>query len=181
MNAIDKMWKSSLLVAALIAGCGCASNGNGAAADMALDPCNRGTLESDLMPTPFMGPGVDASGNIKPGQYIVSSTYLRFKPGANAEFMQLVGPIKTSLATTSGLVAARFGLAATCNSGRTLTVWADQESMMKFVVSPAHSAASAKVTDLSRGGGAVVDFADDGSGATFARVVSELAKVPPQF
>ncbi len=179
MRAIDQTWKCSWLLAALLAGCG--GNGSGAAPDMALDPCNRGTVESDLKASPWQGPGVDASGNLKPGSYVVSTTYLRFQPGATAEFVELYTPVVARLKMTSGLVAMRFGFSAACNSGRTLSVWADQASMVGFVTGPEHSAASARVADISRGGGAAIDFTDDGSGATFANAVTQLAAIPPSF
>ena len=162
-----------MLLAALIAGC--RDSGT------ALDPCSRGALESDLRPTPWRGPGVDGSGKVKNGRYVVSTTYLRFKRGATAEFVDVLGPIQARLRQTSGLVAVRFGFSAACNSGRTLAVWADQASMISFVAGPEHAAAAAKIGDLSRGGGAAIHFDDDGSGATFARAASELAASPAEF
>jgi len=180
MRVNDQVWTGSmLLLAALLAGCG--GNGSSGSADMALDPCDRGTIESDLKPTPWQGPGVDASGNLVPGHYVVSSTYLRFQPGATAEFVELFTPVVARLRMTSGLVAMRFGFSAACNSGRTLSVWADQASMVGFVTGPEHSAAAANVGDLSRGGGAAIDFTDDGSGATFANAATQLAGVAPAF
>jgi len=182
MRATHQTWKCSLLLSAVLAGCGGNGNAGGGAADMALDPCSRGTVESDLKVTPWQGPGVDASGNLTTGQYVVSSTYLRFKPDATAEFVELFTPITTRLRMpTTGLVAMRFGFSAACNSGRTLSVWADQASMVSFVTGPEHSAAAARVGDISRGGGAVIDFTDDGSGATFANAASQLAGVSSQF
>ncbi|HEX6838946.1 MAG TPA: hypothetical protein VF334_20350, partial [Polyangia bacterium] len=132
-------------------------------------------------PTPWQGPGVDASGNLKPGQYIVASTYLRFQAGATSEFVELYSPIVARLRTASGLVAARFGFSAACNSGRTLSVWTDQASMVGFVTGPEHSAASARVAEISRGGGAAIDFDDDGSGATFENAASQLGGIPASF
>jgi hypothetical protein len=60
-------------------------------------------------------------------------------------------------------------------------VWTDVASMMSFAAGPEHSAAAAKIGDLSRGGGAVIHFDDDGSGATFENAVTQLAGVPPLF
>lgn len=179
MRTLKQTWKCSLLLTAAIAACG--GNGSAGGADMALDPCNRGTVEPDLQPTPWSGPGVDANGNIKTGQYVVSTTYMKFKPDVTAEFFELFAPIKTALAQTSGLVAVRFAFSASCNSARTLAVWTDLASMMSFAAGPQHSAAAAKVGDLSRGGGAVIHFDDDGSGATFPNAMSQLATAPSSF
>lgn len=182
MRTINHFWKTSLLL--VLAGCGgCGGSGNSGSPDMALavDPCSRGVLESDLKPSPWQGPGVDANGNVTPGQYVVSTTYAQLKPDAMPEFMQVLGPIQTALKTQPGLVAARMGLSATCGSGRTLAVWADEASMYNFVFGPAHSAAVGKIGDISRGGGAVTHFADDGSGATFENAATRLGVLPSEF
>lgn len=162
-----------MLLGAVLVGC----RGNGTA----LDPCSRGTIESDLRQTPWRGPGVDGSGKVKTGRYVISATYLRFKPESTAEFVDVLVPVQARLRQTSGLVAVRFGFSAACNSGRTLAVWADRASMISFVSGPEHSAAAAKVGDLSRGGGAAIHFDDESSGATFARAASELAASPAEF
>ncbi len=179
MRAIDQTWTFPLLFTVALAGCG--GNGASGSDDMAPDPCNRGTVESDLTPTPWQGPGVDASGNVKPGQYLVSTTYLRLKPDATAEFMQLLGPIQARLPQQLGRVAVRFGVSQSCGTARTLAVWSDQTSMFQFVGSAEHAAAAAKIGDISRGGSAVTHFSDDGSGATFAHAASELAAVASPF
>jgi hypothetical protein len=181
MPTIHQAWKCSLLLVALLAGCRGSRDADRGAYDMALDLCNRGTLEDDLHSTAWKGPGVDGSGKVKTGRYVVSTTYLRFKPGATAEFVDVLGPIQARLRQASGLVAVRFGFSNACNAGRTLAVWADRESMISFISGPEHSAAAARVGDLSRGGGAAIHFDDDGSGATFARAASELAATPSQF
>jgi hypothetical protein len=181
MKAIDQNWKCSLLLAAVLGGCSAHGNPNNAAVDMATDPCSRGVVESDLQASPWKGPGLDASGNIPPGQYVVSSTYAQFKPGSGPEFMQLVGSIMPSLMTQPGMVGMRFGQSATCGSARTLVVWTDLESMYNFVTGPAHSAAMPKIGDISNGKGGGVHYDDDGSGATFEKAASELAGVPSTF
>ena len=184
MRVNDRIWKCSLLLlGAVLAGCSGHGNGNAnnGAEDMAMDPCSRGIVESDLQAGPWKGPGLDASGNIPTGQYVVSSTYVQLKPGSTAEFMQLVGPVAASLQQQSGMVATRFGQSAACGSARTLVVWSDLESMYNFVTGPAHGAAMPKIVDISRGNGAGVHFDDDGSGATFANAASQLANVPSTF
>jgi hypothetical protein len=181
MRVNDQIWKCSLLLAAVLAGCGGNGNANNGAADMAMNPCSRGTVESDLQASPWKGPGLDANGNIPPGQYVVSSTYVQLKPGVTAEFMQLFGSVQPSLLQSPGMVAARFGQSATCGSARTLVVWSDIESMYSFVTGPAHAAAMPKIGDISRGNGGGTHFDDDGSGATFANAASQLANAPSTF
>jgi hypothetical protein len=93
--------------------------------------------------------------------------------------MQLFGPIQGRLQKQQGLVAVRFGQSASCGSARTLGVWQDAQSMYDFVGSPEHSAAAAKVEDISRGGSTVAHFSDDGSGATFANAAVKLSSAHP--
>jgi heme-degrading monooxygenase HmoA len=165
---------SLLLFAFAIAGC----DGDGASGgDAGTDPCSRGAVESDLQSLPWQGPGVDPSGNLEPGQYLISTTYLRLKPNVNPEFMELFGPIMGRLQMQKGLVAVRVAQSSGCGSARTLGVWADEASMYDFVASPEHSAAVAKIGDLNRGGSAVVHFAGDASSATFENGAAKLAAV----
>lgn len=121
--------------------------------------CARGTLEPDLgFLSPMAGPAVDpATGAIAPpppGGYVVSTTYLalRPEPAAQQRFGELNGPIGQALATAPGLLAIQFGSSPSCGTARTFTIWRDEDAMYAYVTGPAHSAAIAAITEVSRGG-----------------------------
>jgi heme-degrading monooxygenase HmoA len=118
--------------------------------------CTRGTLESDIQTGPLAGPGVDpATGTLLPlpATAILSSTYIAIGSGDKTKrFGEVMGPISEALAKQPGLLAIRTGRSDSCNTARTLTVWKDEESMLAYVVGPAHSAAMMDVGNISRGG-----------------------------
>ena len=127
------------------------------------DGCPRGTLESDIVYLPRTGPKVDPSGALMPPPaegYVVSSTFLRLRPGEEAarRFGELFAPIATQLQAQPGLEALQLATAAGCQTARTLSVWASPEAMYDFVVSDAHYAAVKAVSEVSRGGSVVVHW-----------------------
>lgn len=160
-----------------------ALGGCGSAADLAApsEECNRGTLESDLRSTPLQGSGVNASGKLAPGQYVLASSYvlLHTDQAVQQQFQQVMGGIYAALKTQPGLVASQFATSTRCNSARALTVWSDQGSMFAFAAGSAHSAASAMAATLGRSGSAVTYWNDDQSGATLAKQASQLAAATP--
>jgi heme-degrading monooxygenase HmoA len=127
------------------------------------DGCLRGTLEADIAYLPRTGPKVDATGALMPPSadgYVVSSTFLRLRPGdeAGRRFGELFAPIATQLQTQPGLEALQLATSASCQTARTLSVWASPEAMYDFVVSDTHYAAVKAVSEVSRGGSVVVHW-----------------------
>ena len=143
--------------------------------------CNRGTLESDLRTLPLQGPGVDASGKLAPGQYVIASSYVLLynDHAVQQQFQQVMVGIEGALKTQPGLVAYQLATSTSCNSGRALTVWNDEGAMFAFAAGSAHSAASGMAATLGQRGSAVTYWSDDESGATQAKGASELAAATP--
>ena len=160
-----------LLTSLALSACGSASDGE----------CNRGTLESDIRTTALRGTGVDASGKLAPGQYVLANSYVLLTGDSTTpqQFQQVMKGIDTALKTQPGLVAYQFSTSVSCNSARALTVWTDQDSMFAFAAGSAHSAAADMATTLGRPGSAVTYWNDDQSGATPAKGASQLAAVTP--
>jgi heme-degrading monooxygenase HmoA len=185
---------SLLLITAGTLGAGCGgddddnpgSNSSGASED----GCSRAELEADLVgndgaalagQTKLAGPAVDpATGRLKPGNYVISSTYLRMprSEAAQARFGELVGPIAGALMTQQGLVAFAFSQSEACATARTLTVWESEEAMYEFVSSPAHRAAASAGREVSRGGSAVTHWSGTEADAVWAKGAAELGKSP---
>jgi quinol monooxygenase YgiN len=140
----------------------------------------RGSLESDLQAEPWQGPGVD-NGAIMPGQYIISSTFLRINPTGQQKFQQVLGPILSALKTQPGLVAYTLATSSSCGTARTLAAWTDLDSMLSFVTEPAHGAAVAQTDAVASSGSTVTHWSGDQSSATFATAVMKLAAVDPLF
>jgi hypothetical protein len=138
--------------------------------------CQRGTLEPDFAAAPLAGVAVDASG-LRPGRYIISSTYLQLDPDARPTFDQLIQPILADLETRDGLLALSLGQSESCVALRTLGVWRDDAAMIAFVTSPAHTAAMTRVTDISRGGSVVTHWLGDETSASWEAAVEEVRAV----
>jgi hypothetical protein len=141
------------------------------------DPCERGILESDLFTLPLDGADV-SFGALKPGQYVVSSTYLRLinSDAASEKFWEVMGPVFEDLSTRKGLAALSLGLSVECNTARTLSIWRDDVSMLAFVADSAHSAAVAASSQLSRGGSVVMHWTGDETQATWKVAAQKLAE-----
>lgn len=156
--------------------------------DLAPDPfadCSRDVIESDWKPAPLSGAGVDSkTGTLAPpksGSYIVSTTYLALKPGAETgqRFGALMGPIMARLKMQRGLAALTFATSEKCSTARTLSVWEDAESMYDFVASPAHMSAISSVGEVSRGGSLVHHYTetDAARAVSWSEVVAKLKTV----
>jgi hypothetical protein len=145
----------------------------------AVDPaCVSGTLEPDFQGMPLAGAGL-VNGALPKGQYLISTTWLRLssRPASQQLFGQVMAPILGDLAARDGLLASSLGQSARCGTARTLAVWRDAAAMMAFVTGPAHAAAIASVSTLSRGGSLVTHFADDGTGASWAHAAAVIGTV----
>jgi hypothetical protein len=129
---------------------------------LAFAGCERGTLETDFAAPPLAGPAL-RDGVLPPGEYLVSSTYLQLEPAAEPQrlFNDLITPVVADLQTRPGLLALSLGQSEACGVARTLTVWQDEMAMLSFVSSPAHAAAMARITDISRGGSTVTHWLGD--------------------
>jgi len=142
--------------------------------------CASALLEADLEPSPFMGPGVDASGSLmlEPGRdYVVSTTYGVPKLGADGKipdtYITAFGAIQEQLRKEKGLVAYRFASSDACGSGRTLAVWSSEAQMYEFVTSPAHLNAMTNANALLEPGYGVTHYT-----ATSANEITFMAAVP---
>ncbi len=121
------------------------------------DPCVAVELAADAMIEPGLGEAGDpANWPALPPDAIVASTYLRLPEGADARAVfddELMPPILGELmAPAEGLMGVSTTGSASCNTVRTLTVWASEDAMMQFVTSEAHLAAMGRTAEVSRGG-----------------------------
>jgi heme-degrading monooxygenase HmoA len=134
-------------------------------------------LESDLFTLPLDGADV-SFGALKPGEYVLSSTYLRLitTDAASAKFWEVMGPILEDLSTREGLAGLSLGLSLECNSARTLSIWRDDVSMLEFVASSAHLAAVAAGSQLNRGGSVVMHWTGNETQATWEVAAQKLAE-----
>lgn len=147
--------------------------------------CVGGTLESDIRYSgDLRGPGVDSEGHLAPGNYIVSTTYIKLKTDAQASkvFQEVMEGINQALPTTPGLVAFQLATSSECLSARTLSVWSNETDMGRFVLSPAHSNAIRQSGKMSRGGGGVTHWADTEAGVNFEKAARQVAaEIRPGF
>ena len=102
--------------------------------------------EDDLALGPFQGPGFDEQGapvETFEGEYVVSTTFAIANDDEASQngFNGFIGPIMEALLASEGLVGFSLDGSQKCRSGRTLTIWRDEASMMRFVLSPAHAEA----------------------------------------
>lgn len=157
--------RSPFLLATLALCAACSGEGEKAGSPSPMEPedgCARGTLESDIVYTPMTGPKVEGGKLAAPSGegYVASSTFLRLKPGdeTNTRFQELLGPILAGFPSRPGMQAFQLALAASCNTARTLSVWASVEDMYDFVTSEEHMTAVSAVGEVSRGGSIVVHW-----------------------
>ncbi|MCU0687999.1 MAG: hypothetical protein MUF34_38110 [Polyangiaceae bacterium] len=193
---------SSLLLATVVLAASACGNddddakGGSVSAETSNDGCARGTLEADLSnyqgqttyegevlagQTKLVGPGVDATGKLKPGSYVFSSTYLRMPTDGSAlgRFLQLSAPMLESLPTLPGLVAFSFSSEPSCTALRTLTVWENEEAMFAFAASASHRTAVAATSEVSRGGSAVTHWSGTEADGTWTKSAAELTEASP--
>jgi hypothetical protein len=140
--------------------------------------CNHTLLEPDFEPDgDLAGPGLGDDGKLPKGRYVYSSTYLAIQLSTDAfsRFSELSGPINDALESQPGLVAYQTGLSLDCYAARTLAVWEDEESMVKFVGGPAHREAVRAVGEVSRGKSIVTHWEDDETAATWERAVEKIS------
>ncbi len=117
--------------------------------------CVANVLEEDSMVVVGVGaPDGPPEWGVLPPTAIAASTYLRLQdtPVAGARFQELNRDIAQALMTSPGLMGVSIRASAACNTARTLTVWASEEAMMGFVMSPAHITAMGATPEISRGG-----------------------------
>ncbi|MCA2976774.1 MAG: hypothetical protein INH41_28425 [Myxococcaceae bacterium] len=133
--------------------------------------CTKAQLEAD---------GRDSAplAALPPGQYVVSTTYLRLplRRSALARFSELTAPMEDELRANAGLVRVTTRLATSCNTARTLTVWRTEADMYRFVGSPAHARAMAATPEVSRGGSVTTHWSASEAEATWQVATRKLAE-----
>jgi hypothetical protein len=68
------------------------------------------------------------------------------------------------------------GQSEACCVARTLAVWQDDMAMLSFVASAAHTAAMARITDLSRGGSTVTHWLGDEASVDWAAAARRIGE-----
>ncbi|WP_434044224.1 MULTISPECIES: hypothetical protein [Sorangium] len=152
-------------------------NGDGGAPPSApFDGCSKGELEPDQEGRlELAGPGVDAgTGALKPGSYLVSTTYLAMKPEMAPTMTELSGPVMESLFTMKGFVAVAATSSSSCAAVRTLTVWESELDMYAFVGSPAHVKAMGQASSISRGTSNAISWEGSEREATWDEAAKRL-------
>ncbi|HTN92546.1 MAG TPA: antibiotic biosynthesis monooxygenase [Sorangium sp.] len=172
-----------------MAGGGCADDRDGASsasegaaggpnggAGAPFDGCSKGELEPDRVgDLELTGPGVDAgTGALKPGSYVISTTYLALKPEMAQKASDLAEPVVEALFTMEGFVALAAGRSSSCAALRTLTVWESEQDMFAFVGSPAHVRAMGQSSSLSRGTSNVISWEGSEREATWEEAAKRL-------
>lgn len=156
-----------------------ALGGGGGAAD-AFPGCTKGDLESDFFEdTKLIGPGVNQeTGALAVGNYFVATTYLAMEPGVLDHVLDLSAPVISTMMSTEGFVAVSTARSESCLSLRTLTVWESEEAMFELVASPAHSAAMAEMSELSRGSSNTVSWQGTAADASWEVALEKLGAEP---
>lgn len=167
------MARTSLLLVLVTSTLGCFPQPNDSV-------CVPGALEPDFKAAPFGGPGL-VDGALQAGTYVVAATYLRLKPSSPAMqlFSSLLPGIEKQIPEAEGLVAWSTGGSNNCLTGRTLTIWRDEQSLRKFVSSGAHVSAMGKTSELSRPGSATTHWTGDETTASFEHAATRLSTARP--
>jgi heme-degrading monooxygenase HmoA len=143
-------------------GAGSGLQGDGDSGVPAEGPCARSKVEEDLLAIPVKPIDGDAGAvAVAPaGGFVVSSTYLRLRPGdaGAARFSELMVPIQGVLMTQPGLLGLELALSEACGTARTLSVWESIDAMYEFSTGEAHMQAVRNVSDVSRGGSLVAHW-----------------------
>jgi quinol monooxygenase YgiN len=152
-----------------------ALGGAGGAPD-AFPGCFKGKLEGDFVEdTALVGPGVDQeTGALAPGNYFIATTYLAMEPGVVDHVFDLSAPVISTMMSTDGFVAMSTAQSESCLSLRTLTVWQSEDSMFELVASPAHSAAMAEMSELSRGSSNTISWEGMAADASWEIAIEKL-------
>ncbi|MGK3966840.1 antibiotic biosynthesis monooxygenase [Sorangium sp. So ce118] len=148
-------------------------NGGGGAP---FDGCYKGELEPDREGAlELAGPGVDAAtGALKPGSYLVSTTYLAMKPEMAQTASELADPVVEGMFAMKGFVAMAGARSSSCAALRTLTVWESEQDMFAFVGSPAHVRAMGQAHSISRGTSNVISWEGSEREATWEEAAKRL-------
>ena len=110
--------------------------------------------ESDLAPTPFMGPAFDESGALVaplPRPHVVATTVGWHYPENREALVAETEPAMTDVFTHDGLLGVAFASSERCGSGRTISLWRDDASRMKFVFGAVHGKAITRGLKYTRG------------------------------
>lgn len=122
-------------------GAGSSSTGDRAPTIAELADCD----EVDIQTIPFQGPAFDPETGALleplPIPHIVATT--SGWHGPDLEQAKLLNeqtkPVVMDVFGHEGLLGASFGYSAACSNARTLSLWRDEASLMKFVFGAAHS------------------------------------------
>lgn len=121
--------------------------------------------ETDFAGSPLQGPGFADGVYIGPtdAPVVASSTvlFINERPDSLARFQTLLIDIEATLMASDGILGVAFGGSVRCGSNRTMTVWRDQASMMRFVVSDAHLAAIEATPEIAGPGTKTVHWMAD--------------------
>ncbi len=140
--------------------------------------CKIDSLEADFVAADWSGPGVDDSGNLKVGSYVVAATYISLSLDDQKQktFRSLMAGINGVLGSQPGLVGWRVGSSDSCVAGRTISVWQDEASMYKFVATTAHAAAMSQASTITRTKTATTHWNGDEKSASFEAALPYLQK-----
>lgn len=145
--------------------------------------CTREKREPDLkFIGALSGPGIDAEGRLKPGEYTVSSTYIQIQDddAAAKKFQEVMAGMSPILSSHDGLLAYQFATSEYCGSARTLAVWRDEAAMFAFVASAAHRKAMTATPQISRGG-SVTHWAGNAASVTWENGLGKLSEADGAF
>lgn len=110
--------------------------------------------ESDAAIIPWAGPAFDEEGRLVaslPASYIVATTVGWTTPEMSEALAMETMPPFMEVFAQEGLLGATFLNSERCGSGRTITLWRDEESRKKFVFGQVHSAAIMRGLEHTRG------------------------------
>ncbi len=110
--------------------------------------------EDDLGVQPWAGPAFDPmTGELVaplPLPHVVATTVGWPEPENFEALDGYTATVVGDVFQRPGLLGATFGFSESCGSARTLTLWADEASMMEFVVGDAHSDAIANALGFNK-------------------------------
>lgn len=158
---------------AMVSGMGGAENDQAVTAPD--DGCTGDVFAADANRPPLTGPGL-VDGALPPGEYAISTTYIRLKEGPEmmARFNEMLQPVLGELGQSDGLLAQSLTLSVSCGTARTLTVWRDVEAMYGFAASPAHTSAVARVAEVSRGNSIAMHWIGQAEEASWDEAAKQL-------